>query len=772
MDSRLQDIVARSEQLERRLSQMTKTEAMNQATIIALRTDLSAAAAAAAKEPVVQIDTAGVHRAIEIKMAQLQAELARARREASRWRDMRAGEIGALVDSARERLANVVERIEVDAADEVLKGLVADNTLLRHDNLQLAGVLQEVRREAKRLREENDEWRGTMASTTTKLPATPADGFPRPLTLTGTPSHTHTHTHTRHYSLTPSLASVRSNPPPYTHNRQDSWQAATSPRVRNNSAAAADSCEAIVEGEEGQHARDVSLSSVSSGPGPSAFASASIEQQPPQPRRKRLSLTPSFRPPVSPLGEGYFPPARGMVSIGVQTDEAETEAKVDGRPTLRGLGLEDTSSRVPSRRGSETSHATPTTPYSTFTPASMPDSTTASLLVLADHIGKILQRVRQADVPTLTRRLRRQHLAGDVGHLSASTIKALMRDIDGLRAHARGLLEEERRQPAPTAASLVARKDFMHLVKLFKELLGELVELRGVVNRVILDPGEVARMRDAVAAAVEEQGETRRGAAGATLGWIAPTIQKLFTGTAAEPTTSAAGAAAASATANSGTTRGPKLEPSTSASTTHVNVEFASTGIIRRSTLAEEEGPVVRQRQQRERPAMTLGDGSVRQRAGLMGIFAGAQRPVAATATTAPTIRAKPSMEFGAKRHGHRRQISNAVDAVIDQPVPEDDALPPLLERTLRPRGLSDSSIRSTFQSHAVPVRATKSPDAASAAAVVGSYWDVKTLGRRIQGYAAEGTGKGSLAAQNRGYMEVLAGTTPVMSRSFSRGDV
>lgn len=605
--------------------------------------------------------------------------------------------------------------------DEVIKGLVADNTLLRHDNLQLAGVLQEVRREAKVLREENDDLRGgkettaaTAATTTTtpKLASATPDGFPRPLTLT--------QSHARHYSLTPSLASVRSNPPPYTHTRQDSWTAATSPRTTRNPSETT-ACEAIVE--ETQHAREVSMSSVSSGPG--------------EPRRKRLSLTPSFRPPVSPLGEGYFPPARGMVSVGVQT----VEETVDDGPTLGGLGLEETS-----RRGSETSHATPTTPYSAFTPDS-----TGSLLVLVEHIGKILQRVRQADVPTLTRRLRRQHLAGDVGHLSASTIKALVRDIDGMRAHFRGVLEEERRQPG-TASSLVARKDFMQLLKLFKELLAELVELRACVNRVILDPAEVARLRDAVAAAVEEQGEARRGG-GATLGWIAPTIQKLFTGGAAEPTTPQALA------------RGPKLEPSTSASTTHVNVEFASTGIIRRSTLAEEGEPVVLRRQ-RERPAMTLGDGSVRQRAGLMGIFAGAQAP----RPVGPSIRAKPSMEFHARKQGHRRQISNAVDAVIDQPVPE-DALPPLLERTLRPRGLSDSSIRSTFQSHGVPVRVARSPDAASDAQA-GSYWDVKTLGRKIQGYAAEGGGKGSLAAQNRGYMDMLAGTTPVMSRSLARGEV
>jgi hypothetical protein len=60
---------------------------------------------------------------------------------------------------------------------------------------------------------------------------------------------------------------------------------------------------------------------------------------------------------------------------------------------------------------------------------------------------------------------------------------------------------------------------------------------------------------------------------------------------------------------------------------------------------------------------------------------------------------------------GGRKRLSAIVDAVIDTTAddivleregkPTDAPFEPLLERTLRPRGLSDSSIRSTFVSHA-----------------------------------------------------------------------
>jgi hypothetical protein len=120
--------------------------------------------------------------------------------------------------------------------------------------------------------------------------------------------------------------------------------------------------------------------------------------------------------------------------------------------------------------------------------------------------------------------------------------------------------------------------------------------------------------------------------------------------------------------------------------------------------------------------------------ASLMGIFAGAQRPVADASepwVVLPSIpRTKPAGSVSIDNHSiaeshhpmstatigrsaHRRntnRLSRNVDAVIDivdkQPQEgeelgeERDDVPPLLQRTLRRRGLSDSSIHSTFSSH------------------------------------------------------------------------
>lgn len=450
------------------------------------------------------------------------------------------------------------------------------------------------------------------------------------------------------------------------------------------------------------------------------------------------------------------------------------------KATLAGLGFEETSTTASS------THSTPLflspSPYSPFPPTPNPelstfppqDGRTTSLLVLVEHTSKILARVRQADVPTLTRRLKKQHLAGDVGHLSSSTLKSLTEQVADMRTYFRRVLDDEKRHPSvlSTTESLVTRKDFMLLIKLFKEMFIELVQLRTVINQIILDPFAVTRLKESVQAAIDsvdpaDSGKAKHAKPTAGLGWIAP-ISKLFTATPTlEPSTAAPTPRSA-----------PKLEASTSASTTHVNVEFASTGIIRRSTHAL---PVISSTAEADpytslvsisppdtlgragltrnggtikakpRPAITLGDGTTRgggggggpsapptARAGLMGIFAGAPVPSAR-----PAIRPKASLEFhGPQRRlgSHRRRISNAVDAVIDQPLPEnneEDEAPTLLERQLRPRGLSDSSIRTTYHSHALPTPVNPQPRTVAA----GSYWPdsrsmVKTLGKRIQAFA------------------------------------
>ncbi|KAJ9101031.1 hypothetical protein QFC21_003249 [Naganishia friedmannii] len=955
------DVVRKNDALEKRLTQMHHTQTLSAQTILTLRTDLSDARRTLTRRTstaVTEADTdpprtrflEQMNRQLEVRLSALEQDLVAARRDAARWRDACGSHATTLGDSVKARLAVLVAQLApprdledatqeaaVDAAamQQTLAELVAENTLLRHDNTELSLVLSETRGQVRQLREEADTLRTTsirsprlpvLSEVDTNFPDTPnsdtstrrhgrtasrasqrhstcgigggATGptneasYPRPLTLSL--SSAASNSHARNYSLTPSLASLRSSgnpPPPYTtHTRTDSFtpsiasprssiaagslvferdengvpvlppgMATSSPRLeavnssirRHSSTRRTGSIDrpgmmsrgvsgvsSIAEGSlreeessEGTfvhsqtHERDPSHSSTAS----DTYANTSMSSTTSK-RMKRLSLTPSFRPPMSPLTtDGYFPPqsiSSGTLtvspntisaptlesipqrrplkllscSIGVQTDQVESQSTptipptglaVDNRATLSGLGFEEThTTTAPSSNQSTPQFLSP---YSPFPPAPVIDSPsvpqagrTASLLLLIEHMSKILLRVRQADVPTLTRRLKKQHLAGDVGHLSTSTMKALVTQVAEMRTHFRGVLDEEKRHQqhpqsnAPVAnESLVTRKDFLILIKLFKELFTELIELRTSVNQIILDPMAVTRLKQSVQASIDmtdpaEQTNTGNGKqtkqGGATgLGWIAAPITKLWAASGPAPETTAPSAAPPNPRS------APKLEASTSASTTHVNVEFASTGIIRRATHAlpvisttaddpadpynaltsisppdtlsrvsfSRKGAGGGTLKAKPRPAISLGDGTVRGtaptvRAGLMGIFAGAPTPSAR-----PFLRPKASLEFHATQRRlaghHRRQVSNAVNAVIDQPLPEDageDNLPPLLERTLRPRGLSDSSIRSTFQSHGLVAPAdTQSHVYAPAPS---SYWPdsrsmVKTFGKRIQ---------------------------------------
>ncbi len=131
----------------------------------------------------------------------------------------------------------------------------------------------------------------------------------------------------------------------------------------------------------------------------------------------------------------------------------------------------------------------------------------------------------------------------------------------------------------------------------------------------------------------------------------------------------------------------------------------------------------------------------------LLGIFAGAPSQISPTGepwvvmpgrtsplgTSVPStsrIRSVSSQQFTDRSIrsprdalNQRKRLSAIVDAVIDtsaEDIENDDNVisghydSPIRERTLRPRGLSDSSIRSTFQSHANPGEGLISPPISS----------------------------------------------------------
>ena len=111
-------------------------------------------------------------------------------------------------------------------------------------------------------------------------------------------------------------------------------------------------------------------------------------------------------------------------SRGVQTDGTSSSNNYLG-PSLVPRALTDLQSISTPRDGlSDTSSIT--------------DGHTSVLGALIDRMSVLGNRLVQADVLTLTNRLKRQHLLGaDVGHLSRSTINSVLQELAVLRSQYR-----------------------------------------------------------------------------------------------------------------------------------------------------------------------------------------------------------------------------------------------------------------------------------------------------------------------------------------------
>ncbi|KIJ69912.1 hypothetical protein HYDPIDRAFT_79094 [Hydnomerulius pinastri MD-312] len=361
--------------------------------------------------------------------------------------------------------------------------------------------------------------------------------------------------------------------------------------------------------------------------------------------------------------------------------------------------------------------------------SSLLDGQGSPISSLLERMHSLLHRMTQADALTLTNRLKRQHLRGaDIKHLSRTTVSNILSEVLHLRAQYRMLLEDEK------MTTLCTRKDLRGLFKLFKEVLDEMGQMRVTLNDVILEPSIAAKFSEmALDPAKAEAMEKERKSSGSALGssWMAP-FSKLFGSTSHEPTSQSS-----TRTPPRATSRGrgairvsrpvPKIGPALAASTTTVNVEFSGTGAGKSVTSVfsahpNNEGardPFPRINTLPQSPTST--QSNVRS---VMGIFAGAPHPddtsdpwvvlpraprrVQSTFLRAdPTESGAATIGRSAMRKRHASQLSRGVDAVLDADyVPNtegseaDDVPGPLLERTLRRRGLSDSSIHSTFTSH------------------------------------------------------------------------
>ncbi|WFD38756.1 uncharacterized protein MJAP1_001720 [Malassezia japonica] len=127
------------------------------------------------------------------------------------------------------------------------------------------------------------------------------------------------------------------------------------------------------------------------------------------------------------------------------------------------------------------------------------DTRTALLSTMLEFVQRTYAKLQQADVDTLSARLHRQKLAGDVSHLARTTVQASVRDIEGIREHFRRQLEREARTLDRAArdtpdASLVTRRDFFAMLKFLREVLLELAKLRRAVNDVHINPGNASRI--------------------------------------------------------------------------------------------------------------------------------------------------------------------------------------------------------------------------------------------------------------------------------------
>lgn len=350
---------------------------------------------------------------------------------------------------------------------------------------------------------------------------------------------------------------------------------------------------------------------------------------------------------------------------------------------------------------------------------------------LVDFLSKVLTRLKGVDIPTLNRRLKKQNLPSDVGHVSRTTISALQTEIASMRHRFRGLLDQ----------SNVSRREAGLLLTLLREVFTGLLDLQSTVNSVTLDPKIAKKLRreafeDVQAKEAEEAPRLGLwGIAAPITNYFLPSVQKAPDPTPPSPTKSRPPPGRSA----------PKLPASTSASTASVTVEFGGTSGTRGVTAAPQKSRLAvvtagdvfdsdaDPNQRSVSAPVPTASGSrladmrgvtsaidpprVRTRASrsdLMGIFAGAQGP-----STTPRVRHMASQHFGGANRGNerRQRLSTIVDAMLDpceSAVEDEDG--PLLERTLRPRGLSDSSIHSNAMLDSLSGQAPLTPGPASMA--------------------------------------------------------
>ncbi|KAG8786198.1 hypothetical protein FRB91_000643 [Serendipita sp. 411] len=655
--------------------------------------------------------------ALSEKCARLQAEIYNLKEEKENARRSKSDFSEEIIRDARLRLDALhvalsdMPKSEDAEMTRILESLVSENEALKHDNAELQNLLTDCREDVRELREEVEEKRATAPIGDSRLD----ESHPFPSRLDGFSRH----------NKRESWASTSSAPVSVTSPRNEGF---LSPRLP------------IKRARTPSYSLQMGRRSIIARKSPSEVGEEKITTDPlsgnetdphrtlhsPAPSSRRTSIsrhsytasTYSIEVDSSNQNDaGSSSPPKGKKkqlllltrSRGVQTDPINILPISPRPPSL----LDE---HTPSGTHSETS--------------SLQEGKTSQFSLLLDKINALFHRIIQADIRTLTNRLKRQHLAGaDVGHLSRTTISSILNEVSALRNQFRGILDDER------AAVVISRKEFRALLKTYSELFQEIGSLRASVNEVVLNPSVGEKLREE-ALAEDAPSKTAAKPAGGLGGWIAP-LSKLWAVSSAEAIEKpgAAGASTA-ALARAGSSRNrlqppkiaPKLAPAVSASTTTVNVEFTNAGI--RRAISTTPGQAALPTTTQMVSSSPLGPS----RPQLKGIFAGSSAtPSSSSSRTMTLDRTPPAWSSGgtlrasqARTQGVNltkddrnsnqdfRRMSRVVDAMVDQNAiddEEDDELPSdLLQRTLRPRGLSDSSIHSSLIPHGPPVNRLVTP--------------------------------------------------------------
>ncbi|KAJ3907996.1 hypothetical protein F5879DRAFT_1054821 [Lentinula edodes] len=625
--------------------------------------------------------------ALKDKTLKLQSEVRRLQDELEQKRLLRMESTESLLQNARSRIQILHTTFGSQSTSEsaevtnVLESLVNDNEGLKRDNAELQTLLAESRDDLHALQQEVEERRANMP-------------MKSPRSHTGTPLHAN-FGRSHHYSGSLSSSSMREHVTPLLNRRHSSLER-NGLRPLEPLTPDTLTCELPPLSPGGSDSR-------------STFGSRSYGPLPPSPYQIEFdgeSATGLASPEKTRTHRPLFLLTR---SCGVQTDHLPSNL----------LGL----SPVPTSPAPSTSIPTPSPHDPRSETSSFSDSTPSNMGTIIERMTALFTRMSQADALTLTNRLKRQHLRGaDVGHISRNTVNGIINETSTIRIHFRHLLEDEH------LVTMCTRKDLRALFKLFREFFVEMGTMRVTLNDVILDPSIATRVSE-LALDPAKAGVEKNPNGAASSSWMAP-ISKLFapsSGTRADTTAGAERAVSPSTAALSGLTRAPsnwansrpprfvpKLQPALSASATTVNVEFSSG--VGRSITSSSATPAGPSRQ--ESVVASTTDGGL---SSAMGIFAGAPlsspdpwvvvpkgpRRVQSTLyrSESPVIFRQPGPDAGLNPNF----LSRNVDAVIDEQntrLPmvdegangeEKDIITPLMHHKLKRRGLSDSSIHSTF---------------------------------------------------------------------------